>query len=62
VTQGAVLLVYGRTGKEIGFAGGHRNGEMFCFSICASNAIFASFFSNGIGGSAVPIGAIPAEK
>jgi hypothetical protein len=35
---------------------------MFCFSICASNAIFASFFSNGIGGSAVAAGVKPAEK
>jgi hypothetical protein len=35
---------------------------MCCFSMCAAKAMFANFFSNGIGESAVATGAMPAAK
>jgi len=57
-----VLFVYVRTGKKIRFVRRHRRGGMCCFSIWASKAIFANFFSNGIGASAVATVAIPLEK
>src|ERR1035438_83696 len=38
--------------RKFGSSAGTEDGGMCCFSICASRAIFANFFSNGIGGSA----------